>query len=117
MLTGSLPISSGDAFLNGYSISKNIEKVHENIGYCPQTDALFPLLTANEHLIFYARVRGIPEKYTQRVCKWALSRVGLNAFADSIASDYSGGNKRKLSTAIALVGNPSVVFLDEPTSG
>jgi len=117
MLTGSLPISSGDAFVNGYSISKEIEKVHRNIGYCPQTDAIFPLLTASEHLIFYVRIRGIPEKYTKRVCKWALQRVGLEVFTDSIAGDFSGGNKRKLSTAIALVGNPSVIFLDEPTSG
>ena len=117
MLTGSLPLSSGDGFVNGYSISKQLEKVHQNIGYCPQIDALFPLLTGLEHLMFYARIRGIPEKYTQRVSKWALSRVGLEAFADSIAGDYSGGNKRKLSTAIALAGNPSVIYLDEPTSG
>ena len=117
MLTGSLSISSGDGFVNGYSVTKEIEKVHLNIGYCPQTDAIFPLLTASEHLIFYGRIRGIPEKYTKRVCKWALKRVGLEVFADSVAGDFSGGNKRKLSTAIALVGNPSIIFLDEPTSG
>jgi ABC-type multidrug transport system ATPase subunit len=117
MLTGAILITAGDAYVNGYSVSKEIEKVHKNIGYCPQSDAIFPLLTAREHLIFYARIRGIPERYTNGVCKWALNRVGLNVFADRVAGDYSGGNKRKLSTAISLVGNPSVVYLDEPTSG
>ena len=117
MLTGSLSISSGDAYLNGLSVANDIKKVHKNIGYCPQSDAIFPLLTACEHLFFYARVRGIPDKYTSRVCKWALKRVGLEAFKDSIAGDYSGGNKRKLQTAISIVGNPSVIYLDEPTSG
>ena len=117
MLTGSLSISAGDGYVNGYSVSKEIEKVHKNIGYCPQTDAIFPLLTAQEHLCFYARIRGIPEKYITRVCKWALHRLGLEIFANSIAGDYSGGNKRKLSTAIAIVGNPSIIYLDEPTSG
>lgn len=76
-----------------------------------------PLLTAREHLIFFARLRGIPEKYVKQVSEWAMSRVGLEIFADRISGDFSGGNKRKLSTAIALVGDPSVICLDEPTSG
>ena len=117
MLTGSMSISEGDAYLDGNSVSKDIKKVHQDIGYCPQSDAIFPLLTAREHLLFYARVRGIPEKYTNRVCKWALKRVGLEVFENSISGDFSGGNKRKLSTAIALVGNPSCIYLDEPTTG
>ncbi len=76
-----------------------------------------PLLTAREHLIFYSRLRGIPERYVSFVTEWAMNKVGLSVFADRIAGDFSGGNKRKLSTAIALVGNPSVICLDEPTSG
>ena len=76
-----------------------------------------PLLTAREHLIFFARLRGIPEEHVANVSEWAMNKVGLNIFADRIAGDFSGGNKRKLSTAIALVGNPSVICLDEPTSG
>ena len=110
-------MSSGDAYLNGHSVTQDIEKVHQDIGYCPQTDAIFPLLTAREHLYFYARIRGIPEKFVSKVCKWALKRVDLEVFENFIAGDYSGGNKRKLSTAIALVGNPSCIYLDEPTSG
>nr|QNH67855.1 ATP-binding cassette transporter subfamily A member 1-like protein X1 [Brachionus rotundiformis] len=117
MITGEIPISGGDVYVNNYSVSRQIEKVHQNIGYCPQTDAIFPLLTAREHLIFFARLRGIPEQYVKQVSEWAMHRVGLTVFADRISRDFSGGNKRKLSTAIALVGNPSVICLDEPTSG
>ena len=117
MLTGELPITGGDVYVNGASVSKQIERVHQNIGYCPQTDAIMPLLTAREHLIFFARLRGVPEKYVNEVSEWAMHRVGLSVFADRISGDFSGGNKRKLSTAIALVGNPSVICLDEPTSG
>lgn len=117
MLTGELPITGGDVFVDGASVSKQIERVHRNIGYCPQTDAIMPLLTAREHLIFFARLRGVPEKYVKQVSEWAMHRVGLTVFADRISGDFSGGNKRKLSTAIALVGNPSVICLDEPTSG
>lgn len=117
MITGELSISGGDVYVNNYSVSKQIEKVHLNIGYCPQTDAIMPLLTAREHLIFFARLRGIPERYINKVCEWAMNRVGLSVFADRISGDFSGGNKRKLSTAIALIGDPSVICLDEPTSG
>jgi ABC-type multidrug transport system ATPase subunit len=117
MITGDISITSGDAIVNNYSVSKQIEKVHKNIGYCPQFDVIFPLLTAREHLLFYARLRGIPERHAEKVCIWALSRVGLLPYVDRLAGDYSGGNKRKLSTAIALVGDPSVICLDEPTSG
>ena len=117
MLTGDISVTAGDCKVNGYSVSNEIEKVHQNIGYCPQKDAIFPLLTAREHLLFYARLRGVPEKYVDKVSIWALNRVGLNVFADRIAVDFSGGNKRKLATAIALVGDPTVIALDEPTSG
>lgn len=117
MITGDLAITGGDVYVDGISVSKNVEKVHKNIGYCPQSDAIIPLLTAREHLLFFARLRGIPEKYVSKVAEWAMSRVGLTVFADRISGDFSGGNKRKLSTAIALVGDPTVICLDEPTSG
>nr|QUF59424.1 ATP-binding cassette transporter Abca1-like2 [Brachionus angularis] len=117
MITGEIRPSYGDVFINGYSISQQREKAYKNLGYCPQKNAIFPLLTAKEHLIFYARLRGIPEQFVKDVSIWALNRFGLNAFANRIAQDYSGGNKRKLSTAIAILGNPTVICLDEPTSG
>lgn len=117
MITGEVLPSNGDVVINGSSILKQRQKAFDNIGYCPQKNAIFPLLTAREHLTFYARVRGIPEKYINDVCLYALNRFGLTAFTNRIAQDFSGGNKRKLSTAIAILGNPSVICLDEPTSG
>ncbi|XP_074643630.1 phospholipid-transporting ATPase ABCA1-like [Tubulanus polymorphus] len=117
MLTGDLPVTGGDASVQGHSILSDLNQVHRNLGYCPQFDALFPLLTGRQHLYFYACLRGVPETDCAKVVKWAIERMGLTQYADKLAGDYSGGNKRKLSTAIALIGNPAIVFLDEPTTG
>jgi ATP-binding cassette subfamily A (ABC1) protein 2 len=117
MLTGDLLPSDGDAALDGHSIVKDIFSVQRRIGYCPQFDALYDELTAREHLQLYSRLRGIPPREQKQVVDCALEKVGLSQYADKTSGTYSGGNKRKLSTAIALLGNPPVVFLDEPTTG
>ncbi|XP_061664469.1 phospholipid-transporting ATPase ABCA1-like isoform X2 [Syngnathoides biaculeatus] len=117
MLTGDIPVSSGEAFLNGYSIRTEMRDVHRNTGYCPQFDAIDDLLTGREHLEFYARLRGVPEKEVSTVAEWGVQKLGLVKYAAKPAGTYSGGNKRKLSTAIALIGCPPLVFLDEPTTG
>ncbi|XP_017165744.1 ATP-binding cassette sub-family A member 1 isoform X4 [Poecilia reticulata] len=117
MLTGDIPVSSGEAFLNGYSIRTEMRHVHQNMGYCPQFDAIDDLLTGREHLEFYARLRGVPEDEVAMVAEWGIQKLGLIKYANKSAGTYSGGNKRKLSTAMALIGCPPVVFLDEPTTG
>ncbi|NXA54996.1 ABCA2 protein, partial [Nothocercus julius] len=117
MLTGDESTTGGEAFVNGHSILKELLQVQQSLGYCPQFDALFDELTAQEHLELYTRLRGIPWKDEERVVKWALKKLELTKYADKPASTYSGGNKRKLSTAIALIGYPSFIFLDEPTTG
>uniref|UniRef100_H3B4F4 ABC transporter domain-containing protein n=1 Tax=Latimeria chalumnae TaxID=7897 RepID=H3B4F4_LATCH len=117
MLTGDTDVTSGEAFLDGYSILTNLQDVHQNMGYCPQFDAINDLLTAREHLEFYSRLRGLPEEEISRVADWGIKKLGLVQYAKRPAGKYSGGNKRKLSTAIALIGCPPVVFLDEPTTG
>uniref|UniRef100_A0A4W3GTX5 ATP-binding cassette sub-family A member 1-like n=1 Tax=Callorhinchus milii TaxID=7868 RepID=A0A4W3GTX5_CALMI len=117
MLTGDISVTSGDAFLNGYSILTQIGEVHQNMGYCPQFDAINDLLNGREHLELYARLRGIPEEEVQKVAEWGIQKLGLIKYSSRSAGTYSGGNKRKLSTAIALIGCPPVVFLDEPTTG
>ncbi|XP_053554781.1 glucosylceramide transporter ABCA12 [Bombina bombina] len=86
-------------------------------GYCPQEDALDELLTGEEHLYFYARIRGIPEKVIKTVSFNLLSKLQLLKYKDRITSNYSCGTRRKLSTALALVGRPSILLLDEPSSG
>ncbi|KAL3869286.1 hypothetical protein ACJMK2_041989, partial [Sinanodonta woodiana] len=117
MLTGDVSASKGNAYIEGYSILKDMVKVRRNLGYCPQFDALDPLITGVEHLRFYARLRGIPEKDVKQVADWAIHKLDLVRYSDKVSGSYSGGNKRKLSTAIALIGNPKIIFLDEPTTG
>uniref|UniRef100_A0A3P9ATS2 P-type phospholipid transporter n=1 Tax=Maylandia zebra TaxID=106582 RepID=A0A3P9ATS2_9CICH len=117
MLTGDIPVSSGEAFLNGYSIRTEMRSVHQNMGYCPQFDALDELLTGREHVEFYARLRGVPAREVAMVAEWGVQKLGLAKYSNKSAGTYSGGNKRKLSTAIALIGCPPVIFLDEPTTG
>uniref|UniRef100_A0A674N795 ATP-binding cassette, sub-family A (ABC1), member 1A n=1 Tax=Takifugu rubripes TaxID=31033 RepID=A0A674N795_TAKRU len=116
MLTGDSMVTGGEAYLASKSVTKEIDEVHQNMGYCPQFDAINDLLTGREHLEFYAILRGVPEK---EVCEvnWGIRKLGLMKYVDKAAGSYSGGNMRKLSTAIALIGGPPVVFLDEPTTG
>ncbi|KAF3838949.1 hypothetical protein F7725_010717 [Dissostichus mawsoni] len=92
-------------------------EVHRNMGYCPQFDSIYELLTGREHLELYAVLRGVPEKEVCDVAEWGIRKLGLLKYSDKSAGSYSGGNMRKLSTAMALIGAPPVVFLDEPTTG
>ncbi|XP_022281376.1 phospholipid-transporting ATPase ABCA1 isoform X1 [Canis lupus baileyi] len=117
MLTGDTTVTRGDAFLNKNSILSDIHEVHQNMGYCPQFDAITELLTGREHVEFFALLRGVPEKEVGKVGEWAIRKLGLVKYGEKYAGNYSGGNKRKLSTAMALIGGPPVVFLDEPTTG
>uniref|UniRef100_A0A669Q445 ABC transporter domain-containing protein n=1 Tax=Phasianus colchicus TaxID=9054 RepID=A0A669Q445_PHACC len=117
MLTGDTEVTLGEAWLKGHSVLTDLQAVHQNMGYCPQFDAITELLTGREHLQFYSRLRGVPEEETPRVAQWGIAKLGLGPHADRLAGTYSGGNKRKLSTAIALLGSPPIIFLDEPTTG
>ncbi|XP_043104736.1 uncharacterized protein abca12 isoform X2 [Puntigrus tetrazona] len=88
-----------------------------NIGYCPQVDALDDLLTGEEHLYFYARIRGISKREIDRVVNYLLKKLELNYHRHNTSESYSCGTRRKLSTALALIGNPQILLLDEPSSG
>ncbi|XP_033114079.1 ATP-binding cassette sub-family A member 3-like [Anneissia japonica] len=117
MLTGDLGITAGTAYMDGYDIQTQRRLVQQRIGYCPQFDALIERLTGREVLSMYARLRGIPSHQIDAVVETTVTHLSLSNWADKLCGDYSGGNKRKLSTGIALVGNPPIMFLDEPTSG
>ncbi|XP_071958198.1 phospholipid-transporting ATPase ABCA3-like isoform X2 [Antedon mediterranea] len=117
MLTGDLSITAGTAYMDGFDIQTQRKLVQQRIGYCPQFDALLERLTGREVLTMFARLRGIPNHNIENVVETTVTHLSLNKWADKLCGDYSGGNKRKLSTGIALVGNPPIVFLDEPTSG
>jgi len=91
--------------------------VRQRLGYCPQQDPLLDLLTGRETLVMFARLKNIDEFRIASLVDAMLRQTSLMPYADRVAGSYSGGNKRKLSLAIALIGSPSVVFLDEPSSG
>lgn len=106
--------NGGDVLVENESVTHNLPAARSNLGVCPQIDAM-DHMTVREHLEFYAKVRGIPNVEQQVAA--VLHAVGLEAFSTRMAHALSGGNKRKLSLGIALMGNPGVVLLDEPSSG
>jgi len=117
ILSGDYTQTSGRAHINGYEIPMQLAQAQRNIGYCPQFDSILELLTAKEHLYLYAAIKGIPENIRGRMVEKQLVEMNLKQYENIPAGTYSGGNKRKLSVAIAMIGNPAVVFLDEPSTG
>ncbi len=117
MLTTLLPPTSGTARVAGYDIVSQGAHVRESIGAALQEAALDPLLTGREHLRLQTTLHGLPKR--ERVTRGAelLERVGLADAADRKVGGYSGGMKRRLDLALALVHSPRILFLDEPTTG
>jgi ABC-type multidrug transport system ATPase subunit len=104
----------GDVLIEDISIISKRAAARGNLGVCPQFDAM-DTMTVTEHLFFYARARGVPDPKAS--VDAILQATSLSRFSNRLASKLSGGNKRKLSLGIALMGNPSVLLLDEPSSG
>merc|ERR1712020_650335 len=96
MLTGDTDVTMGEAFVNGFSILSEMDQCRQSLGYCPQFDALDPLLTGREHLRLYARLRGLDEDSVKREAEKGLRRLGLAAYADRCAGTYSGENYRRI---------------------
>jgi ATP-binding cassette, subfamily A (ABC1), member 3 len=117
MLTGDESITGGDAFVRGFSLKNQSNKVHRLVSYCPQFDALLTDLTARETLLIFSLIRGIPKSEIDTIYTNLSSELGLWRHLDKQVNALSGGNKRKLSTAVALLGDPDLIFLDEPTTG
>lgn len=108
------PSSKSEIFVEDVSVIRRRAKARTRLGVCPQYDAI-DTLTVQEHLSFYANVRGVDDPAHN--VREVLKAVGLVAYADRMAAKLSGGNMRKLSLGIALMGNPGVLLLDEPSSG
>ena len=117
MLTGMSTPDYGNAWIGGYDIQNNVAKAQLEMGVCPQFDLLWPQLSVTEHLRFYARLKGTPGNLLEERVTAAIAEVNLTKFKDFLASSLSGGMKRRLSIAISLVGDPQIVFLDEPSTG
>lgn len=118
MLTTEFPSTSGDITLAGFNTGDEVYEARRRIGFCPQFDALFPRLTGREHVQLYASIKGTPYSFVEEMAATKLSSVGLcSADCDRLSAHYSGGMKRKLSLACAMIGNPRLCFFDEPTTG
>lgn len=101
---------------NKYIYREDIDLVHRVMGVCPQFDTLWMDLTCEETLLFYARLKGVAAKDENAHVVESLTQVGLQDTPKRLVKDLSGGMRRRLSVAVALVGDPRIVFLDEPTT-
>src|SRR5881398_795836 len=117
MLTTLLPPTSGTARVAGHDVATEGPQVRASIGAALQEAALDPLLTGREHLRLQASLQALPRSERKERADELIRRVGLSHAADRKVRGYSGGMKRRLDLAMALVHRPSVLFLDEPTTG
>ncbi|CAG9855955.1 unnamed protein product [Phyllotreta striolata] len=117
MMTGDENISYGDGWVNGKSIKNQLKQVQKVIGYCPQFDALLDDMTAEESIVMFALLRGISFSDTTKIAEYLSREFDFHRHLKKKVKELSGGNKRKLSTAISLIGDPPLLYLDEPTTG
>lgn len=115
MLTGLTAPTDGDAIICQHSILTNLDAIRRHLGLCPQYNTLFDKLTVREHLKLFCKLKGRSFDPTQADA--LLDSLELGDKANSLTMTLSGGMKRKLSLAIALIGGSEVVVLDEPTAG
>ncbi|KAL0342604.1 UNVERIFIED_CONTAM: ABC transporter A family member 7 [Sesamum calycinum] len=119
MMIGLTKPSSGTAYVQGLDIRTHMDRIYTSMGVCPQHDLLWETLTGKEHLLFYGRLKNLKGASLTQAVEESLKSVNLfhGGVADKQAGKYSGGMKRRLSVAISLIGDPKVVYMDEPSTG
>jgi len=119
MLTGFCKPTSGTAYIEGMDVRFDMDRIYTGIGVCPQDDLLWENLTGREHLLFYGRLKKLKGAALVEAIEQSLRSMHLLAggVPDKLVGKYSGGMKRRLSVAISLIGDPKVVYMDEPSSG
>ncbi|OAY47650.1 ABC transporter A family member 7 isoform X1 [Manihot esculenta] len=119
MMIGLTKPTSGTAYVQGLDIRTHMEWIYTSMGVCPQHDLLWETLTGREHLLFYGRLKNLKGSALLQAVEESLRSVNLfnGGVADKQAGKYSGGMKRRLSVAISLIGDPKVVYMDEPSTG
>ncbi|KAI3661090.1 hypothetical protein MP638_000427 [Amoeboaphelidium occidentale] len=118
MLTGMNTPSSGTAWFSGgrFDLRKDLNAIRARIGVCMQFDVFYPTLTVEQHIYFYARLKGYTEDLDKEVAD-IIESVGLTMMKDRKAGKLSGGMRRRLSMGIAMVGKPDLLIMDEPSTG
>ena len=115
ILTTLVKPGGGTATVNGFDVAAKSDHVRQSISLTGQFAAVDEILTGRENLVMIAKLRHL--KNPHQVADHMLERFGLTGAADRKASTYSGGMRRRLDIALSLVGNPQIIFLDEPTTG
>jgi ABC-type multidrug transport system ATPase subunit len=116
-LIGAHEVSGGDAYIYGHSIRTEMPEIHRSMGICLQQDIQWGSLSIREHLFFFGRLRNIPKNELKEAVERAMASVGLAYAAQRKSEECSGGMRRRLSVAMALLGDPSTIILDELSSG
>nr|CAD7408080.1 unnamed protein product [Timema cristinae] len=109
--------SKGRVKIGGHNITSNVDEAFQMMGYCPQHDAQWKNITVREHLECYAAIRGVPSSDIARVVDMYLAGLQIHEHSGKQSQHCSGGTRRKLSFAMAMVGGPCVVLMDEPSTG
>lgn len=115
ILCGLVKPTSGTAQICGYDVQKDMQKIKELIGVCIQETAIYPYLTGKENIELIGNLHCMNKKLLKERSKMLLAKMGLEEDAKRVAAKYSGGMKRRLSLLLALIHDPQIVFLDEPT--
>ncbi len=117
ILSGLLEPTKGQVTVGGHSVTKERDAVRRLIGVCPQEMGVFPYLSGRENIRFFGDLHGVPKDRLAADVERLLDKMGLKEDADRRVKTYSGGMKRRISVAAALVSDPRIAFLDEPTTG
>ncbi len=117
ILSGILQPTSGSAFVAGYDITEDPGSVKRLIGVCPQHSAYYKYLTGRENIKLFGDLHGMPKALIEERSAHLIEKIGLVEAADRKSSSYSGGMVRRINLAMALINDPEIAFLDEPTVG